>query len=154
MKLFTRICSVLALVAAALAFTSTAQAQFNPSTNPPALTLYVGQSVTLSVEGYEPSGLTPYTLDRPLRCVSTQFEYWASAPSAAVVTSSHTNSTITLTAVAAGTTNVGANYLVADCYGNQTDLNALISVTVVAQPEVQNIDGDTLLYFTPSAPTN
>jgi hypothetical protein len=131
-----------------------AKAQYNPSSNPPALTLYVGQTTTLSVEGYNPQGYNPFLLDLPYRCVSTQWMGWNSLINSNVLTVSKTNSTVTLTAKATGTTQVSAIYQVSDCFGNQTDLNATINVTVVADNSYQSINGDSLLYYIPFAPTN
>ena len=142
---------VLALLVVAVC---TANAQFNPSNNPPSLTLFVGQTTTLSVEGYNPNGLTPYLLDTPYRCMNSTWQYWISYPNTSVLSVSKTSNTITITALAVGSTAVGAYYSVTDCYGSSTGLIATLNVKVAAQPQMQDIYGDSLLYFTPSAPSN
>ena len=146
--------SMIFTLVAMLMLACTANAQFNPSSNPPTLTIFVGQTTTLSVEGYNPNGLSPYLLDTPYRCMNSTWQYWSNYPNTSVLSVSKTTNTITITALAVGSTAVGAYYSVTDCYGNSTGLIATLNVKVVAQPQIQYIYGDSLLYFVPSAPAN
>ena len=144
---------ILALLTVATLGTVTAQSQWNPSTTPlPTLTLYVGQTDTLTLEGYNPSGYTPFLLDSPYFGLSTLFEGYTGTWDHSVAGVQHSNNAIMVTAIAPGTVNIGAEYQVSDPFGDQTDLVAGFTLIVKATPTYESINGDSLLYFVPSVP--
>lgn len=145
---------LLAFLATIALGTLPAQAQWNPNSSPlPTLTLYAGQTDTLTVEAYNPSGYTPFTLDSPYFGVSALFEGYTGTWNHSVATVTASGNTLTITALAPGTTSVGAEYQVSDPFYDQTDLDAGCTIVVLATPGYESINGNSLLYFVPGVPT-
>ena len=140
----------------ALALSSiVAHAQWNPTeTAIPTITLYPNEAVSLSVQGFNPTGQYPFTLETPFKCTTVKWQFWDGLINSSVVWVSHTDTTVTVTGAAPGSTTIIGNYTVTDCFGNSVDLDAAITVNVVAAPGGQSIYGDSVIQYIPTGPVD